>query len=221
MNAEWEEANPSTKSRVSNPTGANIRSTPEFASNILFYAKPGDVLRIDGPAENDFFPLTVWVHKTMVVPDSEIPYISQWSMTANITTADCGEACVLMLAKGNGKAKQLTVDDCVTLLNNAEGWTSPADLVELGRLVGLPLVQSGSIKDQSICLINYAKVPVSMKQDVNFKGLHWVLVTKLTGDRVIYHDPDFWGNDTWKGANRDAHVSDFNTWYAGVSICKG
>lgn len=210
----------SEKWRVSNPGGANIRSTPEFSSNIIFTSKYGDIVLVDGPEENGFRPFTVWIHKTMILPEAEIPYISQWSMTANITTADCGEACTLMLAQGNGLAKDKTVDDCVRLLNNSEGWTSADDLVNLGGLLGLPLSKSNIIKDQSICLINYGKVPTSMKQDTGFTGLHWVLVTRLAGDRVIYHDPDFWGNDTWKGANRNVHVNEFNTWFAGVSICK-
>lgn len=198
--------------RVANAGGCWVRSSSQFSDNVIGTLLVAAPVTVVGPVENDFYPVKMWVHKSMLVPQSDIPYISQWSMTANITTADCGETCCLMLAQSLGVAKDKTVDDCVRLINNYKGWTTPGQLVELLGKLGTPGQAAPDLQDATICLIDYSKVRPELKQDKNFAGLHWVLCVKVKDGTVTYHDPDFWGNDTWKGANKTVSEVDFRSW---------
>lgn len=204
--------------RVSNPGGCNLRSSPMFSTNIVGTLGLSSVVTVTGDVKNDFVPVQMWAHKSMLVPQSDVPYISQWSATANLITSDCGETCCLMLAQANGKATDKTVDDCVRLLKNYDGWTTPGDLVALLGSLGLPARTTNVLAPMTICLIDYSKVRPELKQDQGFAGHHWVLAISV-GDSVVYHDPDFWGDATWKGANKSVSAVDFKSWCAGFYVC--
>lgn len=204
---------------VSNPGGCNVRSTPAFATNIIGGLKAGEHVDCLEDVSGEWIPVRMWVHRSMLVPVSEVPYHSQWATTANITTSDCGETCVLMLAQYAGKAKTTTVDDCVRLIEDYDGFTSANDLLELMQKLNVPGKQIGELTAPCICLVDYSKFPLSQKQDKGYMDLHWVVAVELTNGSVIYHDPDFWGDMTWQGANRNMGRSEFRRACIGTFIC--
>lgn len=208
-----------SKYRVSLPGGCWIRSSPQFAENKVGSLLVASPVEVTGEAQNGFYPIQMWVHGSVLMPESTVPYISQWSTTAGIITSDCGETCALMLAQSNGKALDKTVDDCVRLLNNYDGYTDANDLCNLLAFLGLEGKQTHVVAERTICLIDYSLVPPELKQDQSYKGYHWAICVSVAGGEVIYHDPDFWGNDTWKGANKRVSLADFQSWCKGVYVC--
>lgn len=204
---------------VSNPGGCNIRSSPVFGANIVGGLKAGEHVQTLDETSGEWIPIQLWVHKTMLVPLSDVPYHSQWATTASIITSDCGEACSLMLAQSVGKAKMATIDDCVRLISNYDGFTSATDLTDLLDKLKVRAVLSTELNARSICLVNYSKFPPEQKQDKGYMGLHWVVAVKLTDGSVTYHDPDFWGDMTWQGANRSMDRTEFRRACTGTFIC--
>lgn len=204
---------------VSNPGGCNIRSSPVFGANIVGGLKAGEHVQALDETSGEWIPIQLWVHKTMLVPLSDVPYHSQWASTANIITSDCGETCCLMLAQSVGKAKTATVDDCVRLISNYDGFTSATDLISLLEKLNVSARQVSELNAPCICLVDYSKFPPEQKQDKGYMGLHWIVAVRLTDGSVIYHDPDFWGDMTWQGANRSMDRVEFRKACTGTFIC--
>lgn len=199
-------------------SSANIRSTPEFGNNIIGAVPRGFALE-SGDSVGDWIKVTAFVHKSVVNTAGVIPYHSQWEQNAELITSDCGETCCLMLAQSVGLAPNTTIDDCVRLLSNYDGYTSREDLIALLGKLGAKATGTSEIKPGAICLVDYSLFPSEAKQDVGYRGLHWVIVTAVTADTVTYHDPDFWGSRMLEGANRQLKLNVFEAACLGINVC--
>jgi len=149
-----------------------------------------------------------------------VPYHSQWEADARKWKSDCGPANVEMIGEFYRGPKDITTDAIMKWITRGVNRNTSADElinaakhfynVELGRVYnatwdflkleidkGYPL----------IVLVHYAAFV--MRLDRGFTGGHWMTVKGFDTidyqdtavERIILHDPDWWGNHITQGAN--------------------
>jgi len=162
-------------------------------------------------------------YKVDIIPPTEaglaVPYHSQWEPDANKWKSDCGPATVEMICKyyTNGVGPS-TNDIMEHITGGVNRNTSATELVEAAEdLFGVQLgkVYSSSwdfLKSEidkgypSIVLVHYGAFV--MRLDRNFTGGHWMVVKGFEVidyqgtdvERIILHDPDWWGDYVEQGA---------------------
>lgn len=129
----------------------------------------------------------------------EVTYRSQHDGDAQISRADCGPACIAMLLGWRGT--RVTIDDIsrVTSL----GTTNAGQLIAAAYKHGLALrrVAPLSLSEVEINLRNGRPMIALLqygdlgddRQNVEYNGLHWVVVVGCDADHIYIHDPNYWG----------------------------
>jgi len=118
-----------------------------------------------------------------------VPYVSQIDNAPRHN--ECGLACVLMLARWNGKGMANTVTELSQKYDAPDDGTTPANLVLALKDFGLTGIPKAA-QYPYIELVYYAKLP--FKLDPNGTFLHWIVRLSDTE----YHDP-YWRGSA--GAN--------------------
>lgn len=143
----------------------------------------------------------------------DVPYISQWDISAGSHIADCGPTCLAMLANAEpAPANKVTVDQIYRDHLKDKGVGEYTSLFEMKRIGNAPGIELGArfthfkseqaalagLKDMIrnrkpfIVLVNYGAW-----DDVahnSFQGAHFVLVTGFDQENVYVHDPLFRGS---------------------------
>lgn len=150
-----------------------------------------------------------------------VPYNSQWEDDAGLTRSDCGPACVEMVGEfmKPQAADIVSTDDVMKHITG--GVNRPTTLTELAEaseaLYGVKLgrIYSGSWDGLRLCirddlpviaLVHYGSFPTRI--DRSYVAGHFMVVVgfdsiKYRGnviERVIVHDPDFYGEPMVMGA---------------------
>ena len=118
-----------------------------------------------------------------------VPYVSQIDNAPRHN--ECGLACVLMLARWNGKGMANTVTELSQKYDAPDDGTTPANLVQALKDFGLNGVPKAA-QYPFIQLVYYAKLPFKLDPSGTF--LHWIVRLSDTE----YHDP-YWRGSA--GAN--------------------
>jgi len=138
----------------------------------------------------------------------EVPYRSQWDDDAGLSRVDCGPACIAMMLGWNGT--QIAVNDITKLTGT--GPTNSKKLWDAALMYGLGLMrvnnailpgieQSIDVGHPLIALVRYIAFGTH-RQDIDYIGLHWVVVVGHDADHVYIHDPNYWGERRHEGASK-------------------
>jgi predicted double-glycine peptidase len=147
----------------------------------------------------------------------DVPYISQFDLTAMGHSADCGPACVAMILNaGKRVTDHITVDELYARHLPHKGmaaFTSMAELAEISRAEGVPVqvIRYSSASEALDALRKSVRghTPlIVMANDGQWDDLtgnhatggHFVLVTGLDKERILVHDPSFHGARRNEGA---------------------
>jgi len=127
-----------------------------------------------------------------------VPYVSQ---TGNSISNDCGEACVSMVGRYQGKDTTIEqVQDAMRRWNQAD---SLSNLRKAADYLGIktkqftyialdPLASAIGTEHPAICLVNYGKIPPYAKTS-SYDGGHFIVVHEID-NWVWYHDPLYKAN---------------------------
>ncbi len=132
----------------------------------------------------------------------QVSYKSQWDQDATLTSSDCGPTAVGMVLNYSGE--NLTTDGIFKKTG-----ASSNSLITISQLqkaiISCGYVSSFEIgKNWDDCrnllkqnipiilLIHYG--PLSSRQDKNYYGGHFIVLTGEDNDCWLVNDPDFWGN---------------------------
>lgn len=146
----------------------------------------------------------------------EMPYRSQHDPDAQLSRSDCGPACIAMLLQW--RSVQVAIDEISR--ETGLGTTNAGHLIvsaerrglKLTRLKGMTLddlerlIQAG---EPLVALVRYSHFG-SQRQDLNYPGLHWVVVLGYDGGNVYIHDPDYWGERRIEGMRKPISRSVFS-----------
>lgn len=144
----------------------------------------------------------------------DVPYISQWDLSAKSHIADCGPTCMAMILNAPPGSHTYTVDELYQqppLQNKTQkAMTLLWEMLQIGaselhskeeyssRDKGIArikeLVQAGT---PVVPLVNYAKWDDVAKN--NYKNGHFVVVTGYDDQYIYVHDPLFWGERRSEG----------------------
>jgi len=135
------------------------------------------------------------------MPNLEVPYKSQWDDDARGTINDCGPASVAMILNfyglnvttdevfgrtgaGSGMISVQQLQQAIASYGFSSRYIKGSSPTELKRLIdnGIPV----------ICLVHYGDL--SSRQDKNFIGGHFLVVSGYHRDGYYCKDPDFWGD---------------------------
>jgi len=149
----------------------------------------------------------------------DVPYHSQWEDDAGLARRDCGPACVEMVGKYMNPSADVSTDDIMRFITG--GSDRATSISELQRasseLFGVTLrrVDGASPGPLGSCLVGCRPVIVlvhygsfQMRMDRNYTAGHWMVVVGLDEidyqgekiERVLLHDPDWWGDYKAQGA---------------------
>lgn len=139
----------------------------------------------------------------------DIPYRSQWDPDANQRRNDCGPACVAMVLDAFGKHVEINQ---LSQIDISDDGTTATELISL-------LARNGVIHPRrvaaftppAICLVRYSGFARASVQDKRYTGWHWVVLLDIDPQKVIVHDPDWWGSRRDEGAS---HVFSRAEWDA-------
>lgn len=146
-----------------------------------------------------------------------VPYLCQWSPTAQRAPGDCGPACVAM-AIHYFTDQSPTIDQVSIACQVPPGaeWTSLTQLAKGARAHGLKVTHRRPLTREEIeaeiennrpvvALIKYDELPHN--QD-SFNGAHFCLVAGIDIETIIIHDPDRLSGNTF-GEFREVSWTDF------------
>ncbi len=147
----------------------------------------------------------------------DIPYRSQHDQDAQLTRADCGPACVAMLLEWRGIGA--TVDSITR--RTSMGATNAGQLMAVAAYHGLKLQRFNNMEMADlerwlqmgkplIALIKYSELG-SGRQDLNYPGLHWLVVVGFDAGNIYVNDPDYWGDRRAEGHARPMSRVVFST----------
>lgn len=164
-------------------------------------------------------PVTGPVEKPVELPPGKVwlrvPYHSQEDQDARWAGADCGPTCIRMLigwdALRRGRPDpNISVDEVSQKTGMGRyRFSFPRQLVTVGARYGLKLVETRSADMNRviaeldagrpvISLIRYGSIPG--RQNVTFRGGHFVVVIGYDDHYIYLNDPDWWGDLRDKGA---------------------
>lgn len=112
-----------------------------------------------------------------------VPYVNQIDNAPRKN--ECGLACCLMLSRWNGKGMTASVTALSQKYDAPDDGTSPANLVQCLKDMGLTPTTGAAAQYPYIELVRYADLPY--KRDPNGTFLHWIVRLSDTE----YHDP-YW-----------------------------
>ena len=129
----------------------------------------------------------------------EVPYRSQHDDDARISRSDCGPACIAMLLEWHGV--RVTIDDISRA--TSMGATNAGQLIAAAGRYGVQLKRFApmSLTDLEE-LINHGRPPIALikygdlgdhRQDMNYTGLHWIVVVGYDKGNIYINDPNYWG----------------------------
>jgi len=156
-----------------------------------------------------------------------VSYKSQYDADAHLSKADCGQTCLSMLA--NYILNINIPTDSITEYLNDYNQINLDQLIKAAEWMGMGAVHThGSIDDlykyidegkPVMCLLEYGKVPDSLKQDQAYQSGHFVLIIGYKEHNLYYHDPDFSGANRYKGADIEIDRDQFQyAWNTSVYI---
>jgi len=130
----------------------------------------------------------------------DVPYKSQWDAEGNLTNNDCGPACVSMVLNYYGE--NTTINEVFKRTGAGQGLINISQLqkaissygYESYFEIGKTWDDCRNLLNQNtppILLIHYG--PLSSRQDKNYSGGHFIVLTGEDNDCWICNDPDFWG----------------------------
>lgn len=132
-----------------------------------------------------------------------VPYHSQWDSDAGAFKSDCGPTCVQMVGEFL-TSEDHTTDEIMDWIVDANRSTSSVELANAAReFYGVSLIRTPNstweaLKAQIakelpiIVLVHYGSFV--MRLDRGYTGGHWMVVVGFDDlDRIILHDPDWWG----------------------------
>ena len=138
---------------------------------------------------------------THVLP---VPYISQWSPTAQHAPGDCGPTCVTMVIEY--LTHNAPTVDAVSIAGDVPKgahWSSLTQLARAAQRYGLkaqhvrPLTRERIIKEidagfPALALVKYdlLATPDDPNQDAKYTSAHFVLIVGYSPTAVIFHDPN-------------------------------
>lgn len=169
----------------------------------------------------------------MVLP---VPYVSQWAKGAEMTSMDCGPACIkALLDYAAGGEAAFTVDDIMVHITGGKNRaTSFTELKNAAlALGGVDLLRfSGWSWDGLIAALDEGRPSMVlikngyfvMRLDRNFTKSHFLVavghdVIHYRGEavrRLIVHDPNWWAVHTAQGAYIPIIEGDFMTMWEGA-----
>jgi peptidase C39-like protein len=170
------------------------------------------------------------------MPILDMPFIPQWSLSANKRINDCGPACVLMILGFYSLNNLLTVDSLAleTTLRYADTGLMPITLVKLLARHGLAsYVHVGTTEDDLrreidagrpvIALLAYRYILNRLDQADNKPGSdgHFLNVIGYDDTHFICDDPDVWAPYVERGHNTFVPVTELKralTAYSGQCI---
>lgn len=132
----------------------------------------------------------------------QVPFFSQWDILANLSKDDCGPACINQILNYYGE--QTTINDVFTKTG------APKDsLISISQMqkaikaygyesyyeIGKTWDDCRNLLNQNtpiILLIHYG--PLSSRQDKNYYGGHFIVLTGEDNDCWLVNDPDFWND---------------------------
>lgn len=186
----------------------NDHKSKYWAATAL-HGELGELLGIEGPAPQQAvrgFRL-------------DIPYHSQWERDAELTRRDCGPACVEMVGEYLCLDTDVTTNDIMwsitggedrgtrinELQESAMAWYS-VTLDRYNEFTWDELVARALAGEPCIVLVHYGSFPTRI--DRNYTQGHYMVVCGFDEvdyqgkavERVILHDPDFYGDAMEMGA---------------------
>lgn len=129
-----------------------------------------------------------------------VPYASQWDISANLSKDDCGPACISMILNYYGE--NTNINDVFTktgakkdsLISIAQMQTAIKSWgYESTYEIGKTWDDCRKLLNENtpvILLIHYG--PLSSRQDKNYSGGHFIVLTGEDNDCWLVNDPDFW-----------------------------
>lgn len=149
-----------------------------------------------------------------------VPYHSQWETDAQKFKSDCGPANIEMVGEFYNGPSNITTNDIMQWITKGVNRnTSAVELINAARhfydikLVKIYNVTWDDLKaaiakgDPIIVLVHYGSF--IMRLDRNFTGGHWMTVKGFDTidyqgtniERIILHDPNWWGDYKSQGAD--------------------
>jgi len=145
-----------------------------------------------------------------------VPYHSQWEGDARKFTSDCGPATVEMVGE-YWTSEDHTTDEIMSWITDVNRSTSSTELIKAAEhFYDVKLTKQYNSSWEALKTEIKAKKPVIvlvhygsflMRLDRGYTSGHWMVVvgfdevdyqgTKV--ERIILHDPDWWGNYTTQG----------------------
>ena len=128
-----------------------------------------------------------------------IPYVSQ---VGNGIYNDCGEACVAMIYEYY-QDKPITISEVENILHRYGKLDTCGQIASMLTKLGVPSsyiagISQGQLSDilttkPIISLVSYADMPIRNKEDKRYTGGHFIVLTDMGTDVIIYNDPLFKG----------------------------
>lgn len=152
------------------------------------------------------------------MPILQVPYASQWTLSSQASTNDCGAATLHMaltyLANTNVRIDDMTkwigTHGQVTFIRLAEAYRHYGIAVTRMRFWNLDGLKDAIDERKPVCAcVEYGKMPPASKQDQVFKAGHFVLVVGYENGQIIYHDSNFRDSREAEGAFRRISENEF------------
>jgi ABC-type bacteriocin/lantibiotic exporter with double-glycine peptidase domain len=141
--------------------------------------------------------------------EMDIPYRSQWDPDALQKRSDCGPACVAMVLDAFGQHVEINQ---LSQIDISDDGTTATELIGLLTKYGIQHARkSAAFVPPGICLVRYSGFSRANVQDKHYTGWHWVVLLDIDPQRVIVHDPDWWGSRRDEGAHHQFSIAEWDS----------